>query len=59
VAWFQKLNLRNQDKGQHHMAAAFVDAIRRGAESPIGFAELLEVSRTTNQLAALAARKNS
>ena len=36
-----------QDKGQRACAAAFVDAIERGAVSPIPFAELVEVTRAT------------
>jgi len=35
------------------MAAAFVSALRGGAESPIPFDELIEVSRTTLEAALL------
>jgi len=34
-----------QDKGQRALVAAFLDAVRSGGESPIPFAELIEVSR--------------
>lgn len=44
---FKKMNLWQQDKGQHACAAAFLDAIRRGSASPIPFDEIVEVSRTT------------
>lgn len=36
-----------QDKGQRACAAAFVDAVERGAPSPIPFAELVDVTRAT------------
>jgi len=42
---FSKMNLWRQDKGQRACAAAFVQAVERGGESPIGFDELMEVSR--------------
>ena len=35
-----------QDKGQEACARAFLDAIEAGKQSPIGFDELIEVSRT-------------
>jgi predicted dehydrogenase len=44
---FRKMNLWRQDKGQNACAAAFLDAIRSGAASPIPFEEIIEVSRTT------------
>jgi len=44
---FRTMNLWQQDKGQNACAAAFLDAIRRGGVSPIPFAEIVEVSRTT------------
>lgn len=47
---FNKMNIR-QNKGQNECAGAFVDAIAQGASSPISFAELLEVSRVTIELA--------
>jgi predicted dehydrogenase len=42
---FRTMRLWRQDKGANACAAAFVDAVRRGAESPIPFAELIEVAR--------------
>ncbi len=44
---FTRMNLWRQDKGQKHCAAAFLHAIERGGEAPIGFDELIEVSRVT------------
>ncbi|MDO9489017.1 MAG: bi-domain-containing oxidoreductase [Sphingomonadaceae bacterium] len=44
---FSKMDLWRQDKGQAACAAAFVNAIRGGTPSPIGFDELMEVSRVT------------
>lgn len=44
---FSKMDLWRQDKGQAACAAAFVNAIRTGAASPIAFSELMEVSRVT------------
>jgi predicted dehydrogenase len=44
---FRRMNLWRQDKGNQACAAAFVDAIEKGGESPIPFDELMEVSRVT------------
>lgn len=44
---FRRMNLWRQDKGNQACAAAFVDAIEKGSESPIPFDELMEVSRVT------------
>ena len=44
---FQKMDLWSQDKGQAACVAAFVDAIRRGACSPIPWNELVEVTHVT------------
>jgi len=44
---FRRLNLWRQNKGAKEMAAAYVNAIRHGAPSPIPFPELIEVSRAT------------
>lgn len=44
---FNKMNMWRQDKGQKTCAAAFLHAIERGGEAPIGFDELIEVSRVT------------
>ncbi|MBL0141382.1 MAG: bi-domain-containing oxidoreductase [Betaproteobacteria bacterium] len=43
----RRMNLWRQDKGQKACAASFVHAIEAGGGSPIGFEELLEVSRVT------------
>ncbi|MEI6066069.1 MAG: bi-domain-containing oxidoreductase [Methylococcaceae bacterium] len=52
-AWpgFKNMNLWRQDKGQKPCAAAFVGAIRDGSVTPIPFAEILEVSRLSIELA--------
>jgi predicted dehydrogenase len=44
---FQKMDLWSQDKGQVACVAAFVDALRRGACSPIPWDELVEVTQVT------------
>ena len=41
------MNPWRQDKGQRACAAAFLRAVEHGGESPIGFAELIDVSRVT------------
>ncbi len=48
---FRKMNLWRQDKGQAACAAAFVEAVREGKESPIPLEELIEVSRIAIELA--------
>jgi predicted dehydrogenase len=50
---FKRIGLWRQNKGAAEMAAAFIGAIRTGATSPIPFAELLEVLRTTLEAASL------
>ena len=47
---FTKMNLWRQDKGQNACAAAFVEAVNQSAASPIGLAELIEVTRVTLEL---------
>ena len=47
---FTKMNLWQQDKGQTACAAAFVDALKAGAASPIALGELIEVSRISIQI---------
>jgi len=42
---FRKMNLWRQDKGQKACVTAFVKAVEQGSESPIPFAEVVEVSR--------------
>ncbi len=44
---FSKMNLWRQDKGQKACVAAFLRAVEQGGEAPIGFDELMEVSRVT------------
>jgi len=44
---FKKFKTSKQDKGQSACAAAFVDAIESGGESPIPFSELIEVANAT------------
>ncbi len=50
-AGFNKMNLWRQDKGQDACAAAFVESIRQGKESPISADEIFEVARMTIQAA--------
>ncbi len=42
---FRSMHLWRQDKGQRALVCAFVDAVCKGGETPIPFAELVEVSR--------------
>lgn len=44
---FSRLRLWRQDKGQQACVQAFIDAVERGGESPIPFAEVVEVARVT------------
>jgi predicted dehydrogenase len=44
---FGKMNLWRQDKGQRNCAAAFLRAVELGGKAPIGFDQLMEVSRVT------------
>ena len=44
---FKKMNSARQDKGQSACVQAFVEAVKSGAESPIGYDEIVEVSRVT------------
>lgn len=44
---FSKMNLWRQDKGNAACAAAFVDAVEKGTQSPIPFDQLIEVTRVT------------
>jgi hypothetical protein len=50
------LNLWRQDKGQHALVQAFVDAIRTGGDPPSPFRELIEISRTVIALGEAARR---
>ncbi len=51
---FREMNLWRQDKGQTACATAFVDAVRTGSPSPIPLDELIEVSRVSIEVEALA-----
>lgn len=48
---FTKMNLWRQDKGQKACAAAFVQAMARGASAPIPFGEITEVTRVCIEIA--------
>lgn len=48
---FKKMNLWRQDKGQNQCAAAFLQAIEKGQETPIPFNEVIEVARVAIQAA--------
>jgi hypothetical protein len=48
---FTKLNLWRQNKGQQACVTAFVEAVTQGGHAPIPFDELIEVSRTSIQVA--------
>lgn len=49
--YFRRLNLWVQDKGQTACVKAFVEAIKFGQQAPIPFAEILEVSKVTIEIA--------
>jgi predicted dehydrogenase len=48
---FNKMNIWRQDKGQKAFAAAFVQAVTKGASSPIPFEEIIEVARVSIEIA--------
>jgi len=48
---FRKMKLRRQDKGQRACVAAFLEAVKGNAASPIPFEEIVEVSRVSIELA--------
>ena len=48
---FNKMNLWRQDKGYNNEIRSFIDTVRNGKPSPIPFEEILEVMKTTIQLA--------
>ncbi|HEY2806501.1 MAG TPA: bi-domain-containing oxidoreductase [Gemmatimonadales bacterium] len=48
---FRTMSLWRQDKGQAACAAAFLESVRTGGPPPIPFAELMEVSRRTVEVA--------
>lgn len=49
---FRRMGLWRQDKGQAACARAFVEALARSGDAPIPFAEIVEVTRATNAVAA-------
>ena len=48
---FKKMTLWRQDKGQFACVKAFINAIEQGADSPISYEEIMEVSYVTLDLA--------
>jgi len=48
---FSKMNMGRQDKGHKAEVTAFINAVKNGGSSPIPFDELMEVSRTTIEIA--------
>ena len=48
---FKSMNLWRQDKGQYACAAAFLNAIAQGKDSPIPLAEIFEVARASIEAA--------
>jgi len=44
---FRKMNLRRQDKGHSDCIRAFISAVESGADSPIPFDEIVEVTNAT------------
>ena len=48
---FKKQKCRKQNKGQVECVQAFVDAIKEGRSSPISFADIMEVSRISIEIA--------
>ena len=48
---FNKINLYQQNKGHKDEINAFIKAVKNGEPSPIPFKELIEVSRTTIEIA--------
>ena len=48
---FSKLNLWSQDKGQVSCSKAFMDAVKKGGQSPIPQDEIFEVARVSVDIA--------
>ncbi|MCP4408679.1 MAG: Gfo/Idh/MocA family oxidoreductase [Gammaproteobacteria bacterium] len=48
---FKTMKLTRQDKGQKACAAAFLSSVETGGEGAIGFAELMEISRVSVDIA--------
>jgi predicted dehydrogenase len=51
---FKTMRLWRQDKGHSAGIAAFIEAIRQGSSAPIPFAELIEVTRVSFEVVAVA-----
>jgi len=49
---FKKMKLWRQDKGHENEIRLFIDAVTNGGTAPIGFEEIVEVTRVTLELAA-------
>jgi predicted dehydrogenase len=56
---FRKMRLWRQDKGHKAEVKAFVEAVQNGEPSPIPFEEIVEVTRTTIELAKVCRRKSA
>ncbi|MFA9395549.1 MAG: bi-domain-containing oxidoreductase [Halodesulfovibrio sp.] len=48
---FKKMNLWQQDKGQHACVTSFLDSIKNGTPAPISVAEIFEVARVSIKVA--------
>jgi len=48
---FKRMNLCRQDKGHKVEVTAFIEAVKNGKPSPIPFEELIEISKTTIEIA--------
>ncbi|MEZ6854230.1 bi-domain-containing oxidoreductase [Halodesulfovibrio aestuarii] len=48
---FKKMNLWQQDKGQHACVTAFLDSIKMGKPAPIPVAEIFEIARVSINVA--------
>ena len=48
---FKRMNLCRQDKGHKVEVTAFIEAVKNGKLSPIPFEELIEISKTTIEIA--------
>lgn len=48
---FEKMKLWRQEKGHRAEHKVFLDAVQNGDPSPISFAEMVEVTKTTIELA--------
>ena len=50
---FKKMHLWRQDKGHSAEIAAFIKAVHQGGDPPISFSEIVDVTRTSFQIAGL------